>query len=281
MKKDLRNLTQFDIAYIKHNHYWIFPQALATIASLPLVSTSPSDLSNGTMSGGIGSSVGSSGSSTSSVDSNGTMSGSSDSSVASNGLGSDHSKILVGGGFFHSNLGAEPLQLKIYDGEATLKHWSTLDLPPHYDLALQILTHSPRSDLVPSPQANLTYNQSVPLVLSAFKSFRNLGYDRWVSPILEPLHQECWRLKGKSFQVGELSEALIVRTGRSQGTSRVPTAYFKFPKSWGGEPFQSLNYVTQHLYCSTWLFHPSILHPNSIQGFNSWDTISPKAQLFK
>lgn len=268
MKKDLRNLTQFDIAYIKHNHYWIFPQALAFIASLPLVSTSSSDpTSSASSQASVG--LGSGGST------------SSDPSLASSGLGSDHSKILVGGDFFDSNLGAEPLQPKIYDGEATLKHWTTLDLPPHYSLALQILMHSPRSDLVPSPQASLTYNQSVPLVLSAFKSFRNLGYDRWVSPILEPLHQECWGLKGTTFQVGELSEALIIRTGRSAGTLRVPTAYFKFPRSWGSQGFQELNYVTQHLYCSTWLFHNSILHPNSIQSWNSWDTPPSTPQLFK
>jgi hypothetical protein len=170
-----------------------------------------------------------------------------------------------------------------YCGNLTLAHWKTLDLNPSYWLALDILTSSPRGNYVKTSQKLVTYNQTVPLVLSAFKQYRGIAYEKWINPILEPVHQTMMANRTtlpdpRTF--ADLHPVLLYKTGKQAGKVRNPTSWISSWRGFGCPTFQDLDIYSKHCVTHTWLWHKSIIQDLSIQSFYNWDLQSSTPDLF-
>ena len=170
-----------------------------------------------------------------------------------------------------------------YCGQLTLDHWKTLDLNPSYWLALKILTDSPRGNYVKTPQKLVAYNQTVPLVLAAFKQYRGIAYHNWINPILEPVHETMLANKDVVIDVNiikDLNPVLLYRSGQKQGTHRSPMDWVPGWRGFGCRNFQDLDKYSKHCITHTWLWHSQLLTPLSIQAFYNWDRKSDQLELF-
>jgi len=214
MKKDLRLFTTLEPSFIQQNHSWIYPQAIAMIAELPLT---------------------------------------------------------------------KDLTKTKYCGQLTLDHWKTLDLNPSYWLALKILTDSPRGNYVKTSQKLVAYNQTVPLVLAAFKEYRGIQYENWINPILEPVHETMMASRAllpDRNALDDLHPVLLYKTGKQAGKVRPATSWISSWKDFGCPQFQDLDNYSKHCITHTWLWHKSIIKPLSIQSFYNWDLQYSTPHLF-
>lgn len=170
-----------------------------------------------------------------------------------------------------------------YCGQLTLDHWKTLDLNPSYWLALDILRSGPRGNYVKTSQKLVSYNQTVPLVLAAFKLHRGIAYHNWINPILEPVHHTMWNSRTVVIDtelIKDLSPVLLYKSGQKQGTHRQPIGWISSWKGFGCQTFQELDIYSKHCITHTWLWHPSLLTPLSIQSFAHWDKPTELPELF-
>lgn len=170
-----------------------------------------------------------------------------------------------------------------YCGNLTLSHWKTLDLNPSYWLALKILLSSPRGNYVRTSQKLVSYNQTVPLVLAAFKLHRGIQYENWINPMLEPVHQTMLTSRNALPELNALENlepVLLYKTGKQAGKVRPATSWISSWRGFGCQTFQSLDIYSKHCITHTWLWHKSIIKPLSIQSFTHWDTQAPTESLF-
>jgi len=145
---------------------------------------------------------------------------------------------------------------------------------------MRILTHYPRGDILnqttqKQTSGGLRYASNVPLVLSAFKEYRNIPYSDWdwqcarmakvldtglaelVPYILDPKLVEKW-----------LPQDLIdIRITANQREVPLTSLY---SISYGDDmEFKRLPRLLKLLLCQTWVYHPSIRHDMGIT--NIWD----------
>lgn len=134
----------------------------------------------------------------------------------------------------------------------------------------------------------LSYSAPVPLVLSAFKRYRNLGYESWdwADPyhryFLDPDLTECvpWFHQNLDFETDQLlawrTEALTVKSGKTAGATRRPQSTavafnIKDPE------FLELPRLVRLLVLQLWCYMPQFYNPYMIVNLSNLD--QPQAPL--
>jgi hypothetical protein len=105
------------------------------------------------------------------------------------------------------------------------------------------------------------YSSLVPLIMSAFKRYRNISYSEWV-------RDEIYLITPPKLAEAMLTEPLDISTedilkwreqaltNKKTGESRQPaTTYGLYPS--GDSPLYGLNDLYRHMLCQTWCAHPS------------------------
>ena len=141
----------------------------------------------------------------------------------------------------------------------------------------------PRSQVLSTPQTkNTRWSEGVPLIMSAFKEFRDINYSSWdwTDPKIPVMvGDRIWEgVTGPrhEWKVEEVLEfrgvGLRVKTGKKAGTDRTLTSYLP----WGGvtDPdFKALPILSKYMVTQTWIYHPSIRHPLMICDWNNPDQL--------
>lgn len=146
----------------------------------------------------------------------------------------------------------------------TLQNW---DLDPLEKTWLERITSSPRSLFLESSK-NPRYSQSVPLALSAFKTYQNVSYETWdfsdlnIKTFLEPLHSQLLPLRTK-----DLPDPVTLDW---KNLEKKLDSWFSFGE-WEADTLGSLPRLAVHIYTQTWLWHPSKIHSLAIQSLKNWD----------
>ena len=132
---------------------------------------------------------------------------------------------------------------------------------------LDLITSSPRSNFLSSSKYP-RYSQSVPLALSAFKTYQDLSYEAWdfrdhnIRTFLEPLHVELLE-----FRTNNLPDPQTL----SWNTLEKKLETWLHFGTWESNVLGSLPRLAVHIYTQTWLWHPTKIHPLAIQSLKNWD----------
>ena len=146
----------------------------------------------------------------------------------------------------------------------TLESW---DLEPLESYWLDLITTSPRSTFLESSRFP-ALSQSVPLVLSAFKTYQNVFYESWdfsdpnIKIFLEPLHVQIL-----SFRTQDLPDPVTLDW---KALEEKLDGYPRFGE-WEAHTLGNLPRLAKYIFTQTWLWHPSKLHPLAIQSLKNWD----------
>ena len=154
---------------------------------------------------------------------------------------------------------------------------------------LAVLRHTPRGDLVgalgkQSSKDNVRYGASVPLILSAFKQYRNLNYSDWdfTDPaakffveknLLDALGAAVLAPK---WAVDDLLQFRVtsctVHSGARAGEKRDPIATTSVTGVTDPE-FKALPPMLKLQLCQLWVYHPEIRHKYAINDFSQPDNM--------
>ena len=129
-----------------------------------------------------------------------------------------------------------------------------------------VFTSSPRSRFIKNQSLVPHFNQSVPLVLMAYKKYYNVCYHSWdqsVKVLLEFDHQIV--LKNRHHTLVS-PDTLDWKTFPSRDLS----GYCSLG-SWSGGVIGRLDRLSKHIYLQTWLWHHTKISPYSIQSLENWD----------
>jgi hypothetical protein len=152
--------------------------------------------------------------------------------------------------------------------KTTLESW---DLEPLEYSWLDLITSSPRSTFLESSR-NPSLSQSVPLALSAFKTYQNVNYESWdfsdpfIIMFLEPLHRELISLRNHNLQDSKTLDWKTC-TAKLDG-------HLRFGE-WEKDVLGALPRIAKHIYTQTWLWHPLKIHPLAIMSLRNWDKAEP------
>lgn len=130
----------------------------------------------------------------------------------------------------------------------------------------KIFTTSPRSQFIKNQTLVPHFNQSVPLVLMAYKRYYDVSYHSWdenVCSLLEFDHQIV--LKNQHH---------VLPCARTLDWSTFPTrdlSGYCSLGSWSANVIGRLDRLSKHIYLQTWLWHHTKISPYSIQSLEDWD----------
>lgn len=135
------------------------------------------------------------------------------------------------------------------------------------------INHSPRGEILYGKQSSPTcarYAASVPLLLSAFKEFRNVGYSEWdytdpkITAFLDADNAQVVDYIGRDFPDLDLLEIReLGRTVKSGARAGRQTPYAGCT-SVNGIPypeFKALPRLVKLMITQMWLYHPTTRHP--------------------
>lgn len=169
----------------------------------------------------------------------------------------------------------------------------------HFLGILRFLKHSPRGDIYPkglgNTQTKLTrYCAAVPLVLSALKEYRNIGYNEWdwseESAYIEwftsedfikllPLIREKFVAPWSAEELIAITNAANIAgegsTAPGSQKSSNPQNQHSIKKVAGYDSFNELSQFNvswlKPLFCQTWIFQPHIVNKYMITRFDDLD----------
>lgn len=111
------------------------------------------------------------------------------------------------------------------------------------------------------------YSALVPLVLSALKIYRKVGYEEWdlkaphLRGLVNPSLLECMKCSALEVSKEELiffrQSSQLVKTGATKGNIRDITSFFNINRT-GNTEFDALPKLMKIILCQTWVAHPSI-----------------------
>jgi hypothetical protein len=130
----------------------------------------------------------------------------------------------------------------------------------------KIFTTSPRSKFIKNQSLVSHYNQSVPLVLSVYKRYYDIGYHSWDNNVAVLL---------------EFDHVLVLKNSHHVLPDPITLDWSTFPSrnlsgycslgSWSGNVIGTLDRLSKHIYLQTWLWHHTKISLYSIQSLTSWD----------
>lgn len=137
---------------------------------------------------------------------------------------------------------------------------------------IRVMTHYPRGDLLnatsqkQTSESGLRYAANVPLVLSAFKEYRNIPYSDWdwsdpmMKHILDSGTAELipYILDPKPLQAWTKEQLLDIRDLANTKEVALTSLY---TITYGNDAeFKRLPRLLKLMLCQTWVYHPSIRH---------------------
>lgn len=162
----------------------------------------------------------------------------------------------------------------------TLELWKNLPELDRFKTFYLWTTKTIRSETMMGGQTSYPrWSSATPFILSSFREHRGVDYSSWDWSDPQMKHfvdGEIWdsycdpkTTWNREELIQFRTEALIVRTGAKQGTTRKSTSFLP----WGsvGDPnFKSLSKLTKPMLTQTWLYHPQVRHPLMICD---WDNV--------
>jgi len=179
------------------------------------------------------------------------------------------------------------LRKALGSGSIYFESGSTISLEEFRGI-LRFLNHAPRGDIMPSgvsqsSSVGVRYGTGVPLILSFFKEFRNVGYMEWdwsedskyINIFVDrdfakivPLIRDKWVCPWNTTELLEFTEtASIYKSGSKSGQCRTLSQMTSFNKI--GNEFDDLDNVPawfKPMLCQTWLFQPHIISKYAINN---------------
>ena len=152
----------------------------------------------------------------------------------------------------------------------------------------RICMYTKRGDFVDKQSSGdgLFYCALVPLILSAFKKYKDVPYSSWRTDGLEliveeKLYEAMHQVLEDSVTVDDILEArdkgLEVKSGDKVGQLRSPkTTYMLYGV--GNTCIGKLNYLAQAMICQTWCAHPMNRNKYMILDARDWDSM-PEAYI--
>ena len=146
----------------------------------------------------------------------------------------------------------------------TLESWN---LTLEEEIWLEYITSSPRSNFLESSKYP-SLSQSVPLALSAFKTYQNVSYETWdfsdpnIKTFLEPLQFELIPFRTKDLPDPETLDW--------KNLEKKLDSWLHFG-TWESNVLGSLPRLAVHIFTQTWLWHSTKLHHLAIQSLKNWD----------
>ena len=143
---------------------------------------------------------------------------------------------------------------------------------------LTLAKYPKRASLIALQTAEPAYCSLVPLIMSAFKTYKNISYESWdkseVHLVVGSLLYDAMTSDTPDdvdFLV-ERELGLTIKTGVNAGGIRPPASTYAlyFPHS---SPLYSLPKFTQIMLCQTWCAHPSNRNKYMILDPNNWDNM--------
>lgn len=151
---------------------------------------------------------------------------------------------------------------------------------------VKFLTHSPRGDILhsrmqQSKQTGWRYAANVPLILSAFKQFRNIPYEQWEwSQLLDPKLPQA-----ALFLDRDMQEVVRYRFGEQYQFTQPELLQFREETNLkkraltaittvvgiSDPDFKSLPRILKLMLLQVWIYHPSIRHPLAITNLENFD----------
>lgn len=156
---------------------------------------------------------------------------------------------------------------------------------------INVLNYSPRGDILPSvwrqsSGEGLRYSAAVPLILSAFKEYRNVRYSDWDWTDLNRKylldfdffelseHFGC-RMSWDVEQLLEFREVgRTIATGVKAGQKKDIISTTTLSKI-DDPDFKALPRLAKLLLCQVWVYHPTIRHKLMITDLMHLDDFSP------
>lgn len=152
---------------------------------------------------------------------------------------------------------------------------------------LKVLNHAPRGELLHSSMKQtklegVRYNASIPLILSAFKQFRNVQYEHWNWDCEQSLKAREFFLDRDSMLVAEQrgfdglwTETELQDFRELTNTKQKPltsvTAVVRIPDP----KFKELPRLVKLMLLQLWAYHPSVRHPLAITNLQNFDEPAP------
>ena len=172
------------------------------------------------------------------------------------------------------NLGSDLKQGKLLlDGEPISEFWM-LGL-------LKVLNHKPRGEVLPtnvkqsSPEGS-RYAANVPLVLSAFKQYRNVAYEDWsweedhkaIRWFVDEDNLEVVKFRG--VEVNWTPQELLEFREMTNPSGKAPTAITTVTRVLDPD-FKKLPRLVKLLILQLWVYHASVRNPLAICSLNDFD----------
>lgn len=153
-------------------------------------------------------------------------------------------------------------------------------------------THSPRGEILAkshkqSDSNGWRYAASIPLILSAFKQYRNIGYEEWDWQELfsdDPKVQNSvrawvdadfieivkYRYSSRvEFSVEDLLEFRDYTNAKKRALTAITTVYSTDPD------FKALPRLVKLMLLQLWIYHPTIRHPLAVTNLDNFDEPAP------
>ena len=146
---------------------------------------------------------------------------------------------------------------------------------------MRVFNHKNTSEYLDAQAKSPQFSAATPIVLAAYRQQLGIKYEQWdkADPLLKRFFgpQMQW-LFDPALSVPDLNDDEFrefrenVLLERKTGLLKPATSY-KFESS--GEPnFDKLPKMLRMMLLQTWIFHPSIRHPNMITDPLNWDNLA-------
>lgn len=202
--------------------------------------------------------------------------------------------------FFNQNLRLERGSSGKISSAATLRalHADLLDArvkfqtgkvvqPEDITTMLQYLKYAPRGDILYGKQGlptNVRYSAPVPLLLSAVKEYRNVGYEEWdygdpgIKHVLDKDLYDLIQYRSTDFSDFDLLEirelGRTIKSGARMGR-QTPYASCTAVNGIQDPDFRGLPRLLKLMLTQMWLYHPTVRHPLMWTNLLDLDTAAP------
>ena len=155
--------------------------------------------------------------------------------------------------------------------------------PQYFIGLLKVLNRSPRGDILGSgirqnSETGSRFSAPVPLVLSAFKQYRNIGYEEWDWQDIDSLDDLDWFMDRDIKQIVEYRHAQLdwsieeLLEFREQcNPQQKPLQQVTTANKILDSGFSKLPRMVKLLLLQLWVFHPSVRHPLAITNLENFD----------
>jgi hypothetical protein len=163
--------------------------------------------------------------------------------------------------------------------------WGGQPLEPLFVLGLlRVLNRNPRGDILgsstrQSSEEGSRYSAPVPLTLSAFKQYRNIGYEEWDWASIESLDELDWFMdrdcqyiveyRGADMSTWDLDKLLKFR--QEANYNNKPLYQVTTANRISDAKFMKLPRIIKLMLLQLWVFHNSIRHPLAITNLKNFD----------